>query len=209
VAPSRYQRTGQRTLHQDAETGAPTGIANTVPANKNDGSLVVRSGAPRCWGVAREFPAKLTLSCGSRMPAFTVPTHKNKVEVSRYRIPYSPARTYRTVLQMSAPSGKPPMPRRKLPTKDLQIMRFLRCLVSSKNIPYSTTSFTVPRYKLYRTHQQGIPYSPARNTVLTSKEYRTLPQNMTYPATKAARNVPAKLGKYVGERSERPVCVYC
>src|ERR671911_336381 len=54
------------------------------------------------------------------MPAFTVPTHKNKVEVSCYRIPYSPARTYRTVLQMSAPSGKPPMPRRNLPTKDLQ-----------------------------------------------------------------------------------------
>src|SRR5215208_6055560 len=46
-------------------------------------------------------------------------------------------------------------------------------------------------------------------TVPTSKEYRTLPQNMTYPATKLARNVPAKLGKYVGERSERPVCVYC
>jgi hypothetical protein len=160
--------------------------------------------------VAREFPAKLTLLSGLRMPAFTVPTHKNKAEVSRYRIPYSPARTYRTVLQMSAPSGKPPpMPRRKLPTKDLQIMRFLRCLVSRKNIPYSTTRFTVPRYKLYRTHQQGIPYPPARNTVLTSKEYRTLPQNMTYPATKAARNVPAKLRKYVGERSERPVCVYC
>ena len=120
--------------------------------------------------VAREFPAKLTLLSGSRMPAFTVPTHKNKAEVSRYRIPYSPARTYRTVLQMSVPSGKPPpMPRRKLPTKDLQIMRFLRCLVSRKNIPYSTTRFTVPRYKLYRTHQQGIPYSPARNTVLCRK----------------------------------------
>jgi hypothetical protein len=61
----------------------------------------------RVAAVASEFPAKLTLSCGSRMPAFTVPTHKNKAEVSRYRIPYSPARTYRTVLQMSAPSGKP------------------------------------------------------------------------------------------------------
>ena len=169
MAPSRYQRTGQRTLHQDAETGAPTGIANTVPANKNDGPLVVRSGTPRCCGVAREFPAKLTLSCGSRMPAFTLPTHKNKVEVSRYRIPYSPARTYRTVLQMSAPSGKPPMPRRKLPTKDLQIMRFLRCLVSRKDIPYPATSFTVLTSKEYRTHQQGIPYSPARNTVLCCK----------------------------------------
>src|SRR5215203_2214600 len=127
---------------------------DNVPANKNDGPLVVRSGAPRCCGVAREFPAKLTLSCGSRMPAFTLPTHKNKVEVSRYRIPYSPARTYRTVLQA---------------------------------LPYPATSFTV----------------------LTSKGYRTLPQNMTYPATKAARNVPAKFRKYVGDRSERPVCVYC
>ena len=64
----------------------------------------------RVAAVAREFPAKLTLSCGSRMPAFTVPTNKNEAEVSRYRIPYSPARTYRTVLQMSAPSSKPPMP---------------------------------------------------------------------------------------------------
>src|SRR5215203_1173013 len=142
---------------------------DNVPANKNDGPLVVRSGAPRCCGVAREFPAKLTLSCGSRMPAFTLPTHKNKVEVSRYRIPYSPARTYRTVLQMSAPSGKPPMPRRKLPTKDLQIMRFLRCLVSNKNIPYPATSFTVPRYKLSRTHRQGIPYSAAKHDVPCNK----------------------------------------
>ena len=163
----------------------------------------------RVAAVAREFPAKLTLLSGSRMPAFTVPTNKNEAEVSRHRIPYSPARIYRTVLQMSAPSGKPRCHDESLPTKDLQIMRFLRCLVSRKDIPYSTTSFTVPCYKLYRTHQQGIPYSPARNTVLTSKEYRTLPQNMTYPATKTARNVPAKLRKYVGERSERPVCVYC
>jgi hypothetical protein len=140
------------------------------------------------------------------------------------RLPYPPTRTkqksaataYRTLPQEhTVPSYKcllppaSPMPRRKLPTKNLQIMRFLRCLVSRKNIPYSTTSFTVPRYKEYRTHQQGIPYSPARNTVLTSKEYRTLPQNLTYPATKAARNVPAKHRKYVGERSERPVYVYC
>ena len=123
----------------------------------------------RVAAVAREFPAKLTLLSGSQMPAFTVPTNKNKAEVSRYRIPYSPARTYRTVLQMSAPSGKPPMPRRKLPTKDLQIMRFLRCLVSNKNIPYSTTSFTVARYKLYRTPLQALPYSPARDTVLCRK----------------------------------------
>ena len=64
----------------------------------------------RVAAVAREFPAKLTLLSGSRMPAFTVPTNKNEAEVSRYRIPYSPARTYRTVRQMSAPSSKPPMP---------------------------------------------------------------------------------------------------
>jgi hypothetical protein len=208
VAPSRYQRTGQRTLHQDAGTGAPTSIANTVPANKNDGPLVVRSGAPRCCGCKRISRKTYPFERLADAP-FTVPTNNNKAEVSRHRIPYSPARTYRTVLQMSAPSGKPRCHDERLPTKDLQIMRFLRCLVSRKDIPYSTTSFTVPCYKLYRTHQQGIPYSPARNTVLTSKEYRTLPQNMTYPATKAARNVPAKLGKYVGERSDRPVCVYC
>jgi hypothetical protein len=61
--------------------------------------------------VAREFPAKLTLLSGSRMPAFTVPTNKNEAEVSRYRIPYSPARTYRTVRQMFAPSGSSSMPR--------------------------------------------------------------------------------------------------
>src|SRR5215207_2695000 len=141
------------------------------------------------------------------------------------RIPYPPTRTkqksaataYRTLPQEhTVPSYKclllPASPRchdESLPTKDLQIMRFLRCFVSRKDIPYPATSFTVLTSKEYRTHQQGIPYSPARNTVLTSKEYRTLPQNMTYPATKAARNVPAKLGKYVGERSERPVCVYC
>jgi hypothetical protein len=50
VASSRHQRTGQRTLHQDAGTGAPTGIANTVPANKNDSPPIVRSGTPRCCG---------------------------------------------------------------------------------------------------------------------------------------------------------------
>jgi hypothetical protein len=71
----------------------------------------------RVAAVAGEFPAKLALLSGSQMPAFTVPTNKNKAEVSRYRIPYSPARTYRTVLQMSAPSGKLPMPRRKLAYK--------------------------------------------------------------------------------------------
>jgi hypothetical protein len=71
----------------------------------------------RVAAVAREFPAKLTLLSGSRMPALTVPTNKNEAEVSRYCIPYSPARTYRTVLQMSAPSSKPPMPRRKLAYK--------------------------------------------------------------------------------------------
>jgi hypothetical protein len=64
----------------------------------------------RVAAVAREFPAKLTLLSGSRMPAFTVPANKKKAEVSLYRIPYSPARTYRTALQMSAPSGKPPIP---------------------------------------------------------------------------------------------------
>jgi len=71
----------------------------------------------RVAAVAREFPAKLTLLSGSRMPAFTVPINKNEAEVSRYCIPYSPAKTYRTVQQMSAPSSKPPMPRRKLAYK--------------------------------------------------------------------------------------------
>ena len=71
----------------------------------------------RVAAVAREFPAKPALLSGSQMPAFTVPTNKNKTEVSRYRIPYSPARTYRTVLQMSAPFGKLPMPRLKLAYK--------------------------------------------------------------------------------------------
>ena len=69
--------------------------------------------------------------------------------------------------------------------------------------------YTVLYDEIYRTLLQALPYPATSFTVLTSKEYRTLPQNMTYPATKAARNVPAKLGKYVGERSERPVCVYC
>jgi hypothetical protein len=121
--------------------------------------------------------------------------------LSRKNIPYRPTNVCSL---RQAPDATT-----KLPTKDLQIMRFLRCLVSSKNIPYPATSFTVPRYKLYRTPLQALPYPATSFTVLTSKEYRTLPQNMTYPATKAARNVPAKLRKYVGERSERPVCVYC
>jgi len=136
------------------------------------------------------------------MPAFTVPTNKNKAEVSRHRIPYSPARTYRTVLQMSAPSGKAPMTRRKLAYKRPANHEVSTLLGIQKG-------YTVLYDKVYRTLQQALPYSSTRNTVLTSKKYCTLPQNMTYPATKAARNVPAKLGKYVGEQFERPVCVYC
>src|SRR5215213_8402245 len=163
----------------------------------------------RVDAAAREFPAKLTLLSGSQMPAFTIPTNKNKAEVSCYRIPYSPQKHTVPSYKCLLPPASSRCHDESLLTKDLQIMRFLRCLVSRKDIPYSTTSFSVPCYKLYRTLLQALPYSPARNTVLTSKEYRTLPQNMTYPATKAARNVPAKLGKYVGERSERPVCVYC
>jgi hypothetical protein len=209
VAPSRYQRTGQRTLHQDAETGAPTGIANTVPANKNDRPLVVRSGAPRCCGCKRisrkTYPfVRLADACVYR----THPQEQSRSQplphtvLSRKNIPYRPT-------NVCSLRQAPDATTKLLPTKDLQIMRFLRCLVSSKNIPYPATSFTVPRYKLYRTPLQALPYPATSFTVLTSKEYRTLPQNMTYPATKAARNVPAKLRKYVGERSERPVCVYC
>jgi hypothetical protein len=107
------------------------------------------------------------------MPTFTVPTNKNKAEFSCYRIPYSPARTYRTVLQMSAPSGKPPMPRRKLAYKRPANHEVSTLLGIHKDIPYSTIRFTVPCNKVYRTSLQALPYSPARNTVLTSKEYRT------------------------------------
>src|SRR5215203_2214599 len=42
-------------------------------------------------------------------------------------------------------------------------------VLSRKNIPYRSTSFTVPGYKLYRTHQQGIPYSAAKHDVPCNK----------------------------------------
>ena len=131
----------------------------------------------RVDAAAREFPAKLTLSCGSRMPAFTLPTHKNKVEVSRYRIPYSPAKTYRTVLQMSAPSGKLPMPRRKLAYKRPANYEVSTLLGIQKG-------YTVLYDEIYRTLPQSLPYPATSFTVLTSKEYRTHQQGILYSATK-------------------------
>jgi hypothetical protein len=131
----------------------------------------------RVDAAAREFPAKLTLLSGSQMPAFTVPTNKNKAEVSRYRIPYSPAKTYRTVLQMSAPSGKPPMPRRKLAYKRPANYEVSTLLGIQKG-------YTVLYDEIYRTLPQSLPYPATSFTVLTSKEYRTHQQGIPYSATK-------------------------
>jgi hypothetical protein len=166
----------KRNIPQDSGTGAPTSIANTVPANKNDGPQLFALGR-RVAAVAREFPAKLTLLSGSRMPAFTVPTNKNKAEVSRHRIPYSPARTYRTVLQMSAPSGKSPMTRRKLAYKRPANHEVSTLLGIQKG-------YTVLYDKIYRTLPQGLPYPATSFTVLISKEYRTHQQEILYSATK-------------------------
>ncbi len=137
----------------------------------------------RVGALLRQVPAKPTLLSGLRMAAFAVPPTRTKQKPG--------ATAYRTVRQMLGPSGGSRVPRREphpqLSTKYLQIVGFVRCLVPGKDIPYPPTSLTVP----------------------SDKPYRTAPQNIPYPATKLGRNVPAKLGKHVGGRSERPVCVSC
>jgi hypothetical protein len=206
----------KRTLRQDSGTKAPTGTANTVPSNKNK-VLPLSAPGHRIAAVIRESRIKPTLLSSPRIPAFYRTLRQKQSRISRHRIPYSPARTYRTVRQMLARSRSSLISRRKaFLQKTCKSWVFLRCLVPVRiyrtllqALPYSPTKDTVLSDKPYRTLRQALPYSPTSLTVLSDKPYRTAPQNIAYPATRAVRDVPAKWGKVAGDRSERPVCVYC
>ncbi len=104
-------RSKRRTLRQDSGTRAPTGTANTVPSNKNK-VLPLSAPGHRIAAVIRESRIKPTLLSSPRIPAF-YRTLRQKSRISRHRIPYSPARTYRTVRQMLARSRSSLISRRK------------------------------------------------------------------------------------------------
>ena len=184
----------KRTLRQDSGTKAPTGTANTVPSNKNK---VLSLSAPghRIAAVIRESRIKPTLLSSPRRPAFYRTLRQKQSRISRHRIPYSPARTYRTVRQMLARSRSSLISRRKA---------FLQktCKSWVFYVVWSRLGYTVPCYKPYRTPQQRIPYSPTKDTVLSDKPYRTLRQALPYcaakhsvPCNKSSARCACKVGK--------------
>ena len=168
---------GQRALLQDAGIGA-TVLARRIPYPPTRTPVLLSSPARlRVAALTGEFPLKPALLSVPRITESTVSSDKNRAEIGAGRIPYSPARTYRTVRQIPAPSDGFPVPRRKpCLQKPCKSRDFMLLGLGGGH--------TVLSDKLYRTRPQALPYSPTSFTVPSSKGYRTLRQALPYSAAK-------------------------
>ena len=124
-------------------------------------------------------------------------------------IPYSPARNYRTLRQISTFYGPIYDPHESIEQELPANPAFLLRLAFHTRIPYSPTSFTVLPHKEYRTLQQGIPYSSTSNTVPSDKFCRTPQQNIPYSPASGWRYLPANGDKGSCNRFAPPVVVFC
>ncbi len=195
VRPGAGEPGTTRLTSRRRHPGSCTGTANTVPSNKSAGPPIIRCEAARCHAHKRTSPKTYPFERPTDNRVYSTLRQEQSENrgrpntvLSRKNLPYRPTNS----CSLRRFSGCTAV---VLPTKSLQIARFnvarprrriYRTLRQA--LPYPATNLTVLCHKLYRTVRQGIPYSPTSFTVLCRK-------NMAYPATKAARDVPAKRGK--------------